>query len=238
VNKTPNFYTVVAAIFLSIGLILLGFIIKSAAVDVKSMDRSVQVKGLAEREVNADTVIWPLQYSDADNDLEKLVSRVEQKNDAVIAFLKLHGFDDDEISTGSQSIIDKQAREYGNDNQKFRYLARANIIVYSTAPDKVQNALSKVSQLAKQGIAIVQDSYETKVEYLFTGLNDIKPAMVQEATEKAREVANKFAKDSNSTLGKIKSARQGQFSISNRDSNTPHIKKVRVVTSVEYYLSD
>jgi len=70
-----------------------------------------------------------------------------------------------------------------------------------------------VSQLAKQGIAIVQNSYETKVEYLFTGLNDIKPAMVQEATEKAREVANKFAKDSNSTLGKIKSARQGQFSI-------------------------
>jgi len=225
VNKTPGFYTIIAAICLSIGLILLGFIIKSAAVDVKSMERSVQVKGLAEREVSADTVIWPLQYSDADNDLEKLVSRVEQKNDAVIAFLKLHGFDDDEISTGSQSI-------------KFRYLVRANIIVYSNAPDKVQNALSKVSQLAKQGIAIVQNSYETKVEYLFTGLNDIKPAMVQEATEKAREVANKFAKDSNSTLGKIKSARQGQFSISNRDSNTPHIKKVRVVTSVEYYLSD
>ena len=117
-------------------------------------------------------------------------------------------------------------------------MVRANIIVYSNAPDKVQNALSKVSQLAKQGIAIVQNSYETKVEYLFTGLNDIKPAMVQEATEKAREVANKFSKDSNSTLGKIKSARQGQFSISNRDSNTPHIKKVRVVTSVEYYLSD
>lgn len=237
-NKTPHVYTVIAAICLSIGLVLFGFIIKSAAVDVKSMDRSVQVKGLAEREVNADTVIWPLQYTDADNNLEKLVSRVEQKNSAVIAFLKLHGFDDDEISTGSQSIIDKQAREYGNDNQKFRYLARANIIVYSNAPDKVQNALGKVSQLAKQGIAIVQDSYETRVEYLFTGLNDIKPAMVQEATEKAREVANKFAKDSNSTLGKIKSARQGQFSISNRDSNTPHIKKVRVVTSVEYYLSD
>lgn len=237
-NKAPHFYTVIAAICLSIGLVLFGFIIKSAAVDVKSMDRSVQVKGLAEREVNADTVIWPLQYTDADNNLEKLVSRVEQKNSAVIAFLKLHGFDDDEISTGSQSIIDKQAREYGNDNQKFRYLARANIIVYSNAPDKVQNALGKVSQLAKQGIAIVQDSYETRVEYLFTGLNDIKPAMVQEATEKAREVANKFAKDSNSTLGKIKSARQGQFSISNRDSNTPHIKKVRVVTSVEYYLSD
>lgn len=238
VNKTAGFYTVIASICLSIGFILCGFILKGAALDVKGMERSVQVKGLAEREVNADTVIWPLQYSDADNNLEKLVSRVEQKNDAVVAFLKLHGFDDEEISTGSQSIIDKQAREYANENQKFRYLVRSNIIVYSHSPDKVQNALSKVSTLAKQGIAIAQGNYETKIEYLFTTLNNIKPAMVQEATEKAREVANKFAKDSNSTLGKIKTARQGQFSITNRDSNTPHIKKVRVVTSVEYYLSD
>ncbi len=227
-----------AAVCLSIGLIALGFIIKGAALDIKGMERTVQVKGLAEREVVADIVIWPLQFNDADNNLEQLVERVEQKNDAVIAFLKLHGFDDEEISTGTQSIIDKQAREYANDNQKFRYVISSNIIVYSNAPDKVKNALSKVSQLAKQNIAIVQDNYQTRIEYLFTGLNDIKPAMVQEATEKAREVANKFAKDSNSLLGKIKTARQGQFSISDRDSNTPQIKNVRVVTSVEYYLSD
>ena len=110
--------------------------------------------------------------------------------------------------------------------------------MYSQQPDKVQNALTKVGQLAKQGIAIVQDNYETRIEYLFSGLNDIKPAMVQEATEKAREVALKFAKDSQSKLGKIRTARQGQFSIIDRDSNTPQIKKVRVVTSVEYYLSD
>lgn len=237
-NKTSNFNIVIAAICLSIGLISLGFILKGAALDIKGMERTVQVKGLAEQEVMADTVIWPLQFSDADNNLEALVSRVEGKNDAVIAFLKLHGFDNEEISTGSQSIIDKQAREYGSENQQFRYIVRSNIIVYSNAPDKVKNALSKVSQLAKQNIAIVQDNYETRVEYMFTGLNDIKPAMVQEATEKAREVATKFAKDSNSKLGKIKTARQGQFSISDRDSNTPQIKNIRVVTSVEYYLSD
>ncbi|AUL73747.1 SIMPL domain-containing protein [Pseudoalteromonas sp. 13-15] len=236
--KTPGFHTVLAAIFLSLGLISLGFILKSAALNVKEMERTVQVKGLAEQEVIADTVIWPLQFSDADNDLEKLVNRVEKKNAAVIAFLKLHGFDDTEISLGSQSIVDKQAREYGNENQQFRYIVRSNMTVYSSAVDKVQNALSKVSQLAKQNIAIVQDSYETRVEYIFTGLNDVKPAMVQQATEKAREVANKFARDSNSKLGKIKTARQGQFSITNRDSNTPQIKNVRVVTTVEYYLND
>ncbi|TGE84404.1 hypothetical protein C7Y70_06070 [Pseudoalteromonas sp. KS88] len=236
--KTQSTHVAIAAVAFVIGLLGLGVILKSAAIDVKSMERTVTVKGLAEMEVEADTVIWPLQFSDADNDLEKLVERIEQKNDAVIAFLKLHGFDDNEISRGAQSIVDKQAREYGVENQQFRYIARANITVYSSQPSKVQNALAKVSQLAKQGIAIVQDSYETRIEYLFTGLNDVKPAMVQEATEKAREVAIKFAKDSQSQLGKIKTARQGQFSISNRDSNTPQLKKVRVVTSVEYYLSD
>ena len=95
--KTPGFHTVLAAIFLSLGLISLGFILKSAALNVKEMERTVQVKGLAEQEVIADTVIWPLQFSDADNDLEKLVNRVEKKNAAVIAFLKLHGFDGAEI---------------------------------------------------------------------------------------------------------------------------------------------
>ncbi|KPH96658.1 hypothetical protein AMS58_00930 [Pseudoalteromonas porphyrae] len=237
-NKSQSNSLTVAAAVLVVGLLGLGLILKSAAIDVKNMERTVTVKGLAEIEVAADTVIWPLQFSDADNDLEKLVARIEQKNDAVIAFLKLHGIDDDEISRGAQSIVDKQAREYGAENQQFRYIARASVTVYSSQPDKVKNALAKVGQLAKQGIAIVQDSYDTRIEYLFTGLNDVKPAMVQEATEKAREVAIKFAKDSQSKLGKIKTARQGQFSISNRDSNTPQLKKVRVVTSVEYYLSD
>ncbi|MFU2511353.1 MAG: SIMPL domain-containing protein [Pseudoalteromonas prydzensis] len=237
-NKPNGYYQLLGAAVLSVAILGCGWILKSAALDVKNMERTVEVKGLAEREVVADTVIWPVQFSDADNNLEKLVERVEQKSSAVVAFLKLHGFDEQEISLSRQSIVDKQAREYGAENQQFRYIARANITVYSQQPDKVQNALTKVGQLAKQGIAIVQDNYETRVEYMFTGLNDIKPAMVQEATEKAREVALKFAKDSQSKLGKIRTARQGQFSIIDRDSNTPQIKKVRVVTSVEYYLSD
>ena len=237
-NKAQPFNIVIAACALAVGLLGLGFILKSASLDVKGIERTVHVKGLAEMEVPADTVIWPLQFSDADNNLEKLVGRVEEKSDAVVAFLKLHGFSDEEISLGSQSIIDKQAREYGGENQQFRYIARNNVIVYSNDIEKVQHALGAVSQLAKQGIAIVQDNYETRIQYLFNGLNEIKPNMIQEATEKAREVAMKFAKDSQSKLGKIKTARQGQFSISDRDSNTPQLKKVRVVTSVEYYLAD
>jgi hypothetical protein len=98
--------------------------------------------------------------------------------------------------------------------------------------------MNGLAQLGKQGIAFTGGDYQNKTEYLFTRLNEIKPAMIQEATTKAREVALKFAQDSDSKLGKIKRASQGQFSINPRDKNNPHIKKIRVVSTVEYYLSD
>lgn len=98
--------------------------------------------------------------------------------------------------------------------------------------------MNKLAALGKKGIAFTGHSYQNSTEYLFTRLNEIKPIMVEEATTKAREVAEKFAKDSNSKLGKIKKAAQGQFSINNRDKNNPHIKKIRVVSTLEYYLSD
>ena len=82
------------------------------------------------------------------------------------------------------------------------------------------------------------NAWDHQTEYSFNGLNDIKPAMIEEATVNAREAAEKFAKDSNSKLGKIRQASQGQFSISDRDINTPYIKNVRVVTNVVYYLND
>jgi hypothetical protein len=98
--------------------------------------------------------------------------------------------------------------------------------------------MKRLVDLGKQGVAISGQDYEYKTTFLFTGLNELKPAMVEEATRNAREVAIKFAQDSQSTLGKIRRASQGQFTIEDRDANTPYIKKVRVVSTVEYYLSD
>ena len=98
--------------------------------------------------------------------------------------------------------------------------------------------MNSLVDLGKQGIAFAREGYQAQTEFLFTKLNEIKPAMIEEATKNAREVAEKFARDSSSKLGKIKRASQGQFSINNRDNNTPHIKNVRVVSTVEYYLSD
>ena len=114
----------------------------------------------------------------------------------------------------------------------------ATLTVYSQNVDKIREAMNRLVELGKQGIAFVRQGYQAQTEFIFTKLNDIKPEMIEEATKNAREVAEKFARDSNSSLGKIKKANQGQFSIGNRDNNTPYIKKVRVVSTIEYYLSD
>lgn len=227
-----------AATILAISVLGSTWLVKNTIIDVKAMERTVHVKGLAEREVFADTAIWPIFYRDAGDNLETLTTRLEEKNAAIKAFLILQGFDAKEVTMTAPSIVDKYAQQYGQREEGFRYVARAGVSVFSHSPDKVKIALTQLNQLAKQGIAVTQDDYQNKVQYLYTGLNDIKPMMVQSATQKAREVALKFAKDSDSQLGKIKSARQGQFSIRDRDSHTPHIKLVRVVTSIEYYLSD
>ncbi|MFC3031143.1 SIMPL domain-containing protein [Pseudoalteromonas fenneropenaei] len=227
-----------ASALLSVAVVVAAFVVKDTALTFKAMERTVVVKGLAEQEFPADTVLWPLVYRDADNDLAALVARVEQKNQAIKAFLTLNGFADTEVSFVAPSITDKLAQEYSQQDGGFRYVAKSGMTVYSKQPHKVKNALRALGDLAKQGIAITQSDYDNRIEYLFTQLNDIKPDMVQAATREARAVADKFAKDSDSKLGKIKQANQGQFSIRERDSNTPEIKVVRVVTSVEYYLSD
>ena len=230
---------IILGAFLCAGLVILGFLIFSSAIKIKSLDRTVTVKGLSEREVPANIAIWPIKFSEADNDLSNLYSVVQKKADIIIEFLKKHGFTDDDISISAIAIIDRQAQGYGDSSKiKYRYSANSTITVYSKKVDTVRNTMKNLFELGKQGIAIAGQDYQTRSQFLFTNLNEIKPEMIEEATKNARKVAVKFAKDSNSKLGKIKKARQGQFSINDRDSNTPYIKKVRVVSTLEYYLSD
>jgi len=230
---------VILGAFLCAGLIGLGLLLGNGALRVKSLDRTVTVKGLSERDVPADIAIWPIVFNEADNDLTALYSTLEKKTAAVVEFLKTNGFADEEISVATPAIVDRKAQNYGDQTRiAFRYSARAAISVYSEKVDAVRNAMNKVVDLGKQGIAIAGDDYQIKTQFLFTRLNDLKPQMIEEATKNARQVAEKFAHDSDSRLGKIRKAQQGQFSITDRDSNTPHIKKVRVVSTVEYYLSD
>ncbi len=224
---------------LCLGLLGLGSLLGNSILNIKAMERSVEVKGLSEREVKADIAIWPIAFNVADNDLVKLSETVNTKNAQVLKFLKDKGFKDDEITINAPSIIDKLAREYDNTTAlSFRYSASSTVTVYTKQVDKVIAVRTQLAELGKLGIAVGNDSMGVGVQYIYSQLNQIKPPMIEQATKNARETALKFAKDSNSSLGKIKRANQGTFSIEDRDSSTAYIKKVRVVSTVEYYLSD
>jgi hypothetical protein len=217
---------------------LLGWSLGNGALKVKSLDRTVTVKGLAEREVAADVAIWPIAFTAADNDLGALYLTLEKSSQEIEAFLTASGFGTAEITRNPPAVVDKLAQQYGNNEARFRYSATQIVTVYSPRVVLVREAQRGLADLGKNGIVFSGEQYGDSTEYLFTGLNDIKPDMVEEATRNAREVAQKFAHDSQSTLGRIRNASQGQFSISDRDRNNPHLKNVRVVSTVEYYLSD
>jgi hypothetical protein len=205
---------------------------------LKAMERIVQVKGLAERDVNADTVIWPVKFIEVGQNLTDVISQVEKKNEQIAAFLKLHGFNSEEISFSVPQVQDRQAGYNEGRSEQARYTATSVVTIYSQQVDKALHAMQKLIELSKNGIAIAGQDYDAKPEFIFSDLNQLKPLMIEEATKNARDVATRFAADSGSKVGKIKQANQGQFSISDRDSSTPHIKKVRVVSTVDFYLSD
>lgn len=225
--------------FIFLGLAFLGFFLGTSAIKFKEYERTVTVKGLSENEYPADVVLWPIQFSAAGNDLAGLYESIERDADKIIVFLKDNGFEEQEINESLPGIVDKLAQGYDKSKIEFRYSATQTITVYSNKIEPVRSTMNKLAELGKEGVALTTaGGYQSATEYLFTRLNEIKPSMVEEATTKAREVAEKFAKDSNSRLGKIKKATQGQFSINDRDKNNPHIKKIRVVSTIEYYLSD
>ncbi len=226
-------------LILSLGIIILGWFIYAGIVRFKESERVVTVKGLSEREVSADRVIWPLVFKSASNDLTSLYSDIEKSNSKIIAFLESNGLSREEITVSPISVIDTEAERYSSGSyNKFRYKTTSVITVASDKVDKVRALMSKQGDLLKDGIALTTGDYEYSTIFSFSKLNDVKPEMVAEATNNGRMTAEKFAADSDSKLGKIRTATQGQFSISDRDANTPHIKVIRVVTTIEYFLKD
>jgi hypothetical protein len=237
-NKDARAAFVLGA-FICVGLVLLGYLMAGGVTKIRALNRTVEVKGLSEREVPANVAIWPIRFKEADNDLNTLFSTIQRKNAMIVEFLKAQGFKDEELSAAPPSVIDKQAQDYsGPEPSKFRYTGTSTITVYTQNVDLVRESMQKLVDLGKMGIAILGDTYDSKTQFLFTKLNDIKPEMIEEATKNASDVAAKFAEHSKSKLGKIRRASQGQFSIEDRDANTPYVKKVRVVSTVEYYLTD
>ncbi|MCE2929681.1 MAG: SIMPL domain-containing protein [Candidatus Caenarcaniphilales bacterium] len=217
----------------AITFVFIALIIGSSIADIKKSERYVSVKGLSEREVQADLVLWPIKSSATANTLAELYTSIDKNQKLIVDFLKKHGIEDKEITIKQPQINDKEAQlYYDNQNHGQRYIAEIGILVKSTKIDKVKDAIQKTGELVGQGISL---SF-TDIEYIYTKLNDIKPEMIAEATKQARLAAQQFAKDSHTGIAGIKNAYQGLFSIDPVHYYNPEIKKVRVVTDIEYYL--
>ena len=225
-------------LLLSLGLAVLGLFVNLGLNSLGNRERVVAVRGLAEREVKADRVIWPVVYKTTGNDLPALYGQLNDVSAKIRTFLVENGIPATDISTGAPEIVDLRADRYNTNRVADRYNVTLVTTVVTGKVDAARSLMSRMGELLKSGIAISANDYGNQVRYEFNGLNAIKPAMIEEATHNARKAAEQFAKDSESELGKIKSASQGLFTVSDRDSYTPYVKRVRVVTTVNFYLGN
>ena len=228
-----SYLILISAALVAAGIFFLGAFIKSGIDNMAFRDRQVTVKGLAEREVEANRVTWPIQFSVAGNDLLSLYDQVTRYNEKIVTFLTTNGIDKNEISINPPDTYNATTNQYSSGNFKYNYSLTCNVTVTTSKVAKVRELLDRQAELLKEGIPY-SNSY---INYEYTALNDIKPTMIAEATKNARDAAARFAEDSGSKVGKMKTASQGQFSIEDQ-SATPFLKKVRVVTTIVYYLED
>ena len=212
----------------------MGWCVKAGIDNFTNKDRKVTVKGLAEREVPADKVTWSISTKETGNDLPTLYERINVQAGKIKAFLKQNGIEESEITVNPPTVSDLEAREWGDNQKPFRYIVNTTITVATTKVEAVNKAIFKQAELLKQGVAL-DSSYPN---YEYASFQQMKPEMMSEAIKNAQKTAEQFAEASESKLGKIQTAGQGQFEIDNRDENTPYIKKIRVVTTVTYSLDD
>ncbi len=251
-NDLPRMFRgegAILGLFLALGLLIGGWVLGAEIKAVRLSDRYVSVKGLVERKVKSDLAIWPLVYKEAGDDLTALYAKTETDKKAVVKFLTEQGIEPSEIELGVVRVVDTQAQEYGAQNRApHRYIVEQQITVRTARVDQVAAAAQKTIELLQRGI-VLSGNPGQGLTYKFTGLNSIKPDMITEATRNARTAAERFAADSGSRVGAIRTANQGVFSIlaadQGSDSGEPGygsadsslMKTVRVVTSVDYYLT-
>jgi len=227
--------TVIAAALLALGLLGAGWLVARGLERIRTADRFVVVKGSAERIVDADLVVWPLPHTVGGNDLAQVQRDLDANTAAIRDFFGQAGFEPAEIVVSPPRLEDRWAWAFREDRPPERYRYSTTVSLRSTDVAKALDVLRRSGELVSRGVMIGEGS---QPEFDYTRLNDIKPALIAEATANARDSAVQFAKDSGARLGGIRNANQGVVTITDRDQSSPQVKKVRVVTTVEYFLRD
>ena len=232
------------AVILGVAIVLAGALVGRGIVQFRLADRYVSVKGVAERDVSADVGIWPLRFVSTDDLLERAREKIEADRRRVLAFLARAGIDSASTSLRGLEVTDAQANPYSQGPVRSRFIVTMTLVVRSSDVERLQRASQAVSELIAAGVVLSSGPYGTGPNYLFTRLNDKKPEMLAEATANARKAAQEFARQSGGKVGGIRRASQGLFEILPRDQapgieQGPEIQKtLRVVSTVEYYLTD
>lgn len=232
-----RFYPAVAfGGLVALGLVGGGALIGQGVVNARAGDRAVTVRGLAERDVTADLAVLPIRFTASGEVLSEVQARIDGDLAIVRQFLKAQGYPDSAVDLGRLEVADTRSREYGNQTGP-RFILAQTVNVRTNDVERVQTTTRSLNDLVRQGV-VLQDFQGPS--YIFTKLNDVRPAMIAEATAAARTGAVQFAKDSGAPLGPIKSAGQGSFEILPRDGSGDEAaslnKKVRVVTTISYRL--
>ncbi|GBO87395.1 SIMPL domain-containing protein [Marinobacter salsuginis] len=231
-----------ASLILGISAIISAALISDGLTDLKTGDRYVTVKGVAERQVTADLALWPIRFVATGASLSEAQDKARSSRDAIIAFLKLQAIDQDAVELQRLDVTDTRANPYQTNNGEQKFIISQTLMVRSTDIARIRQAAQGVSELVDSGVVLSSDYGPSGPTYLFNGLNDIKPEMIAEATASAREAAAQFAQDAKAELGGLRRANQGVFQILARDQapgimeGQQPVKTVRVVSTVEYYL--
>ncbi len=219
-----------------------GYFIGKGFYKSRMANRYVTVKGLSEKNVKADLASWVISFSATGDYLLAVQEKIDKDRKQVINFLKRNGLQEDEYSPGSLTVTDLLAKSYrSKDVRSNRFIIKGSVSILTDKIGLISSIHEKLGDLVSSGVVLVDSD---KASYLFTKLNEIKPAMIAEATENARKAAEQFAKDSGSDVGGIRRANQGIFLILPRYGKHSYQeseqidKKVRVVSTIEYYLEN
>ena len=233
-------------IILAVAITLAGLLIGGGLSKVRANEHIVTVKGISEREVKADLAIWPLRIVSASNDLATANSQLATSLQNIRAFLAENSIDASDAVLQDFSVTDAETNQYsGGQSGGARFVIHQTVVIRSTKPDLIRAASQRVSELVSKGVVLSSGGEYGNggPTFVFTGLNALKPKMIGEATARAREAAEQFARDSHSGLGGITRASQGLFEILPRDQAegiteaSQIVKTVRVVATIDYALN-
>ncbi len=224
---------IIVAGIVAFGLLLLGLCLKGGIDNFTNKDRRVTVKGLAEREVDADKVVWTLTLEESADELNPMFTRLNQQVDVIKNFLKEKGIDGKgDVQVTTFSVNDNLSNVWGDEKPRYHYTVRRSVVVSSNDTHFISDLRTQTDELIDRGIIVESDN----AEYEYTQFQKLKPEMMAEAIANAETTAKQFAENSHSKINKIVEAGQGEFSID--DADIPYKKKIRVVSTITYSLKD